>query len=152
MEYDSSIEEVVENMCKTVNDMDAFRDALKQLRFRLQGLLSCTSCGSEQFWISLFFAHSLSTKLQTRPATFAILSSFYPSPRPFARVFFTEVRLRCNSLPLHLLQVGSPVPLVGFFPARVPCFASRSVLMFPWFASFVSPYVSLAFSLFPLGR
>jgi hypothetical protein len=95
----------------------AFRDALRQLRFRLQGLLSCTSWGSEQFWISLFFAHSLSTKLQTRPATFAILSSFYPSPRPFARVFCTEVRLRCISLPF------------AFAPGRFSCSLGWNLLV-----------------------
>lgn len=133
VEYGSSIEEVVENMCKTVNDMDAFRDALRQLRFRLQGLLSYTSWGSEQFWISL------SSLILCQPSS--KLGPLYASPLPFAGVFCTEVRLRCNSLPfafapgrfscslgwllscsfpLLCFQVSSHVPLVRFFPKLFP--------------------------------
>ncbi len=121
--------------------MDAFRDALRQLRFRLQGLLSYTSWGSEQFWISLSSLILCQPSSKLGPPTFAILSSFYPSPRLFAGVFCTEVRLRCNSLPfvfapgrfscslgwllscsfpLLCFQVSSHVPLVRFFPKLFP--------------------------------
>ncbi len=47
---------------------------------------------------------------------------------------------------LCLLQVGSPVPLVGFFPARFPCFASRSVPLVRFFPK-LFPFMFLLLSL-----
>jgi hypothetical protein len=129
--------------------MDAFRDALTQLRFRLQGLLSYTSWGSEQFWISLSSLILCQPSSKLGPPHLQYCQASTPHLVPSLESFALKLSFAATVSHLRLLQVGSPVPLVGFFPARFPCFASRSVLMFPWFASFPISF-PLCFSCFLL--
>ncbi len=132
--------------------MDAFRDALRQLRFRLQGLLSYTSWGSEQFWISLSSLILCQPSSKLGPPTFAILSSFYPSPRLFAGVFCTEVRLRCNSLPFVFAPGRFSCSLGWLLSCSFPLLCLQVSTLGSLLSQIVSLYVSLAFSLFPPGR